>query len=74
MWDITQEGDIETAVHSFDRKDGKYYYDVYEDYFEPDEITEITQEEYSHVFWQLKKFEELQSQIDTIIKSMINNP
>lgn len=69
--DITPQGDISTVVYSVDCHDGKYFYECYEDYFEPDEITEITEEEYRHVVEQLQKVDEHQAQIDEILKALM---
>ena len=69
--DITPVGDIDTIVYSVDCDDGKYYYECYENYFDPDEITEITEEEYRHVVEQLQKVDEIQAQIDEVLKALI---
>ena len=69
--DITQVGYIDTIVYSVDCDDGKYYYECYENYFKPDEITEITEDEYRHVVEQLQKVDEIQAQIDEVLKALI---
>lgn len=69
--DITPDGDIDTTVYSVDCKDGKYYYECYEDYFEPEEIEVITEDEYRHVVEQFQKVDELQAQIDAKLKALI---
>lgn len=69
--EITPAGDIDTTVYSVDCDDGKYYYECYENYFDPDEITEITEEEYRHVVEQLQKVDEIQAQIDEVLKALI---
>lgn len=69
--DITPEGDIDAVVYSIDCDDGKYYYECYENYFDPEDITEITKEEYQHVVEQLQKVDEIQAQIDGVLKSLL---
>lgn len=69
--DITPQGYFDAIVYSVDCNDGKYYYECYENYFEPDEITEITEEEYRHVVEQLQKVDEIQAQIDAVLKALI---
>ena len=69
--DITPEGDIDATVYSVDSDDGKYYYECFEDYIEPDEITEITEDEYRHVVEQLQKVDEIQAHIDAVLKPLI---
>lgn len=69
--DITPQDDINSMVYSVDCDHGNYYYECYEDFFEPDEITEIAKEEYRHVVEQLQKVDELQAQIDKMMKALI---
>lgn len=69
--DITPEGYIDATVYSVDCADGKYYYECYGEYLDPDEITEITEEEYRHVVEQLQKVDEIQAQIDAVLKALI---
>ena len=69
--DITPVGYIDAIVYSVDCDDGKYYYECFEDYIDPDEITEITEEEYLHVVEQLQKVDEIQAHIDAVLKALI---
>lgn len=69
--DITPEGDIRAMVYSVDCDEGKYYYECYENYFSPDEITETSYKEYLHVMKQLQKVDKLQAQIDEVLKAFI---
>lgn len=69
--DITPDGYINTTVYSVECDDGKYSYECYENYLYPDDITKITEEEYRHVVEQLQKVDELQSQIDEVLKALI---
>ena len=69
--DITPVGDIYAIVYLVYCDDGKYYYDCYENYFDTDEITEITEDEYRHVVEQLHKVDEIQAQIDEVLKALI---
>lgn len=69
--DITPLGDIDTVVYSIDCKDGKYCYELYENFIDLDEITEITEDEYRLVVKRLQKVDELQAQIDAVLKALI---
>lgn len=62
---------IAATVYSVNCDYGKYYYEFCVNYFEPDEITEITEEEYRHVVEQLQKVGEIQAQIDAVMKALI---
>ncbi len=68
---ITPEGYIYTSVYSIDCADGINYYECSENYFKPDEITAITEEEYLHVIEQLQKVDWLQIQIDEVLKALL---
>ena len=70
--DITPEGDIDTVVYCVECKDGTCSFELYEDYVDPEDITEITQDEYRHVVEQLQKVTTLQSQIDDILSPLID--
>lgn len=69
--DVTQEGDILASVDCIGCDDGRYYYEVMQDYFEPDEITVITEQEFCQVQDQIKEVNELQGRIDKILKSLL---
>ena len=69
--DITPEGYIHATVYSADCEDGNYSYECYDNYFDPDEIIEITEEENKHVIEQLQKVDALKLQIDEIISKLI---
>lgn len=70
--DITPEGDFCVSVYSVECNDGKCSYDCYDNYFELDDIQEITKEESLEVIKQLHKVDEIQEQINTIIKAILN--
>lgn len=66
-----QQGEFYAVVISIDCYDGKYSYSCYGNYFEPDEIKEITKEEYRHVVVQLQKVDDVQAQIDAVLKALL---
>lgn len=69
--DITKQGDFEAMVYSVDFDDGNYSYGQYCDFFEPDEITIITEDEYRHVLERLQMVDELQAKIDYVLKALL---
>lgn len=70
--DIQREGDILCNVIEVRREDNKHLiHEVYKEYVEPDEVTEITKDEYISVINKIQETNDYYYKADEILKSLI---
>lgn len=71
--DITPSGDILCVVDDIEMNPEKSHlqHSIYQDYFEEDEITQITRSEYNEMLNKVKKAEEYLNKADSILKALI---
>lgn len=71
--DITPSGDILCVVDEIEMDPEKSHiqHDVNQDYFEEDEITQITRSEYNEMLNKVKKAEEYLNKADSILKTLL---
>lgn len=71
--DITKVGDFLCKVHEvFNNTDSDHIqHNVYEDYYEPDEVTHITEKEYTDVINKLHEADGYYDKADEVLKKLI---